>query len=286
MGHCIICGAGLTGVLLPNLRYDPERAAAYRAEVGGADSSSSSAAGGDTVDRDLEEVSQQISRAVDAAKKNIPSARKRAPRSAARGVGKTPAQSGGPSSSSSSSLMDTGTVRRSTRKRTVRNLDMETPAAATGARGRGRVGPFATPAITPKFDITTPLNRSVMRLVKPDETLMSLNGSPVYAGQLASTARRRLSSIFHCNKSLCFHILSSFILSGGKRKKAETTPEMVAIPLANGKTMMVPLGEAAELPAAAQSAAKKPRGGKKARYTSHTPNSHVVFTCGDCRQVK
>ncbi len=201
MGHSIICGAGLTGVLLPNLRYDPERAAAYRAEVGGADSSSSSAAGGDCVDRDLEEVSQQISRAVDAAKKNIPSARKRAPRSAARGVGKTPAQSGG----ASSSLTETGTVRRSTRKRTVRNLDMETPAAATGARGRGRVvGPFATPAITPKFDITTPLNRSVMRLVKPDETLMSLNGSPVYAGQLASTARRRLPKHFPLQQKSLF----------------------------------------------------------------------------------
>ncbi len=78
---------------------------------------------------------------------------------------------------------------RSTRKRTTRNLDMETPSASSYSSLRGR--PLSTPAITPKFDITTPMSRTVMRLARPDETLVSLSGSPVYAGQTTSTAKRK-----------------------------------------------------------------------------------------------
>lgn len=73
--------------------------------------------------------------------------------------------------------------------------------------------------ITPKFDLSTPLPRSVMRVAKPNETLVSLHGSPVLA--VATTVKKK---------------------RGGKGK-SETATENVHIPLGKGKTMVVPIQE-------------------------------------------
>lgn len=111
-------------------------------------------------------------------------------------------------------------VRRSTRKRNVPSWLSETPLASstlTGAalggfstikstRAKGRV--LQTPMITPKFDLATPLNRTVTRVQKADEKfLVSMNGSPVYVG--------------------------------GKGKSAKNE-NLIPLPLGNGKTLMVP----------------------------------------------
>lgn len=81
------------------------------------------------------------------------------------------------------------TVRRSTRKRapTKSMTDMVTPLNTGRAAARNQ---FATPAITPKFDPSAPLHRTAMRLAKPNETLMSMSGSPVYPN-LTTTAKKR-----------------------------------------------------------------------------------------------
>lgn len=110
-------------------------------------------------------------------------------------------------------------VRRSTRKRTTKMpYGMETPLA--GPSKRIATGVKATPMITPKFDPTTPLSRTVMRLAKPNETLVSLSGSPVYAG--ATTAKK------------------------GRGRNARTKAggaddeNLAVVPLGNGKLMMLP----------------------------------------------
>ena len=63
------------------------------------------------------------------------------------------------------------------------------------------------PIITPKFDPTTPLNRTAMRIQRADEKfLVSMNGSPVYVA----------------------------------RGKSKTKDNMIPVPLGNGKTLVVP----------------------------------------------
>lgn len=117
---------------------------------------------------------------------------------------------------------------------------METPLSSVR---RGNAAPFATPAITPKFDITTPLNRSVMRLARPDETLVSLSGSPVYAPP--STQKRKnlveIKRITVLEKQPNFFKLLMFC-AGGRGKKEASTSELLPIPLGNGRNLMVPLG--------------------------------------------
>ena len=103
------------------------------------------------------------------------------------------------------------TVRRSTRKRLPVNRDLATPL--NSIRSTVKTG-MKTPLITPKFDIRTPLNRSVMRLAKPNETLVSLSGSPVIAGE--STVKR------------------------GRRTAKD---DHVPIRLGKGKTVVVPIDE-------------------------------------------
>ena len=80
------------------------------------------------------------------------------------------------------------TLRRSSRKRVPAKSvnDLQTPLA-TGRRGQPTA--FSTPAITPKFDPSAPIHRTAMRLAKPNETLMSLSGSPVYS--VTTTAKKR-----------------------------------------------------------------------------------------------
>lgn len=99
---------------------------------------------------------------------------------------------------SSSDVENTGTVRRSTRKAagsTSRILsdssNLETPAtAARSTRGRKNemetpaVGNYPvdmgrTPFITPRFNIATPLTKTVSRVARTNEVLVSLKGSPV-----------------------------------------------------------------------------------------------------------
>jgi hypothetical protein len=48
---------------------------------------------------------------------------------------------------------------------------------------------MATPAITPKFNTRTPLSRTVARVAKPTEVLLSLSGSPVVPLNLRSKVR-------------------------------------------------------------------------------------------------
>ena len=47
-----------------------------------------------------------------------------------------------------------------------------------------------TPMITPKFDTMTPLTRTLHRQARPNETLVSLSGSPVMATATVKKAGR------------------------------------------------------------------------------------------------
>ncbi|XP_023324066.1 borealin isoform X2 [Eurytemora carolleeae] len=75
------------------------------------------------------------------------------------------------------------TVRKSSRKRVAETplssgsaVSMVTPSNKMLPTNIGR-----TPMITPKFDTRTPLTRTLHRQAKPNETLVSLSGSPVMA---------------------------------------------------------------------------------------------------------
>merc|ERR1711962_1809675 len=122
-------------------------------------------------------------------------------------------------------------TRKSSRKRVASSLVSEVPlasstltAAALGGfstmnpiRTKGRVAQLKTPSlelngstmITPKFDPATPLHRTAMRTQKAGEKfLVSMDGSPVYVGG-----------------------------RGGSRSKNEN---LIAVPIGNGQTLMVP----------------------------------------------
>merc|ERR1719319_974462 len=74
-----------------------------------------------------------------------------------------------------------------------------------------------TPFITPRFNTATPFSRTVSRLARPNETLVSLTGSPVVPLQLRS-----------------------------KAAKAEASNNAL-IPLGNGQTLNVPMGQEGDL---------------------------------------
>ena len=93
-------------------------------------------------------------------------------------------------------------------------------------RGRGKTG-MQTPAtsakpagglpfITPKFNTATPLHRTAMRVPKPDEVALSLNGSPLYLSATAARGRGR-----------------------GKTRK-DSEPDAVPFKLRDGNTLMIP----------------------------------------------
>ena len=106
-------------------------------------------------------------------------------------------------------------VRRSSRKRTANKAyDFETPLNPTRGRANNRI--LATPMITPKFDIATPMAKTIYREAKPTETLISMSGSPV-CPTIASAA--------------------------AKSKVKKAMKNHFAVPLDNGKTMMVPLDQ-------------------------------------------
>jgi len=117
-------------------------------------------------------------------------------------------------------------VRRSTRKRLEPSWLSETPLASstltsaalggfgfstaktTRAKGRLPSAAAQTPMIAPKFDMATPLNRTVSRTAKADEKfLMSMQGSPVYVGA---------------------------------RSKSVKNENLIPVPIGNGQTLMVP----------------------------------------------
>jgi len=118
-------------------------------------------------------------------------------------------------------------VRRSTRKRLAPSwLDETGPsatplasstltAAALGgfstakpSRSKGKIFAAQTPMITPKFDMATPLNRTVSRTAKAEEKfLMSMQGSPVYVGG---------------------------------RSRSTKNENLIPLPIGNGQTLMVP----------------------------------------------
>ena len=103
-------------------------------------------------------------------------------------------------------------VRRSTRKRAAPSWISETPLAsstltaaalgcttATAKTSRVRrnvLNPAPTPIpsmITPKFDPTTPLTKTVTRTRRDEEKfLVSINGSPVYVGSRAKAKNDNL----------------------------------------------------------------------------------------------
>ena len=58
-----------------------------------------------------------------------------------------------------------------------------------------------------------------MRIAKPQETLVSLSGSPVYVGQVTGTGKAR-----------------------GKKGAASSEFLTIPVPLGGGKTLMVPAG--------------------------------------------
>jgi len=114
-------------------------------------------------------------------------------------------------------------VRRSTRKRLAPSWLSETPLAsstltsaalggfstAKTTRAKGRLPSVSqTPMITPKFDLATPLNRTVSRTAKAEEKfLMSMQGSPVYVGG---------------------------------RSRSTKNENLIPLPIGNGQTLMVP----------------------------------------------
>lgn len=65
--------------------------------------------------------------------------------------------------------------------------------------------PTSLPFITPKVDLRTPMPVSVMRISKPNETLFSMNGSPVIGGAGVTTSKR----------------------GGGKGRKAAPAPDAI-----------------------------------------------------------
>jgi len=78
-------------------------------------------------------------------------------------------------------------TRSSSRSRTTRGLtdstNLETPANTRRAPNMGK-----TPMITPKFD-TTSLTRTVSRVARNDEVLVSLSGSPVTFNQRSKVSK-------------------------------------------------------------------------------------------------
>merc|ERR1712013_355944 len=101
------------------------------------------------------------------------------------------------------------------------NTENNAPPSATRSSSRNRGDPSKTlsdttnmgrtPMITPKFDTTQALSRTVSRVARKDEVLVSLSGSPV-VGVTARTA------------------------------KAESE-QAVLVPIGKGETLCVPMGQ-------------------------------------------
>merc|ERR1712112_246896 len=80
--------------------------------------------------------------------------------------------------------------------------DLATPAPTSSRIARSKKGSLATPSgapppamgrtpfITPRFNTATPLSRTVSRAARPNETLVSLSGSPVVPLALKSKAAK------------------------------------------------------------------------------------------------
>merc|ERR1712025_638728 len=93
-----------------------------------------------------------------------------------------------------------------TRKGRSAKTELTTPANTRAPPNMGR-----TPMITPKFDTTQALSRTVSRVARKDEVLVSLSGSPV----VGVTARAA---------------------------KAESE-QAVLVPIGKGETLCVPMGQ-------------------------------------------
>ena len=80
------------------------------------------------------------------------------------------------SSRSSKATSDLSTPAPASSRTARRNKSSNATAAGAGAvpAALGR-----TPFITPRFNTATPLSRTVSRVARPNETLVSLSGSPV-----------------------------------------------------------------------------------------------------------
>jgi len=224
---------------------------------------------GKKVMSEMEKVLKEVNQKVEAqVRQTVRSSRKQRgpPRSAsASNVGKTPAQA-------NKGTMEPPTtgVRRSARKRTQRALEAETPGSAMRRGGVSAPSLLTTPMITPKFDLTTPVSRTVMRLAKPDETLVSLSGSPVYAGASTAKTSRR---------------------GGGKASAATASAgdegNVIAIPLGKGRTVMLPISGAAEgaQATAPPSTAKRGRGKKATASTAAASGGSLDLDDGDRQKL-
>ena len=103
---------------------------------------------------------------------------------------KEPATATRSSSRNRTALMDSTNIESAAKRprRAAKNAGMTTPA---NSGLRPNVG--KTPLITPKFD-TSNLSRTVSRVARPNEVLVSLSGSPVVP-TLAKA--KKVSSLFH-----------------------------------------------------------------------------------------
>merc|ERR1712013_894060 len=94
-----------------------------------------------------------------------------------------------------------------TRKGRSAKTELTTPANTRAPPNMGR-----TPMITPKFDTTQALSRTVSRVARKDEVLVSLSGSPVVGVTTARTANAE-------------------------------SEQAVLVPIGKGETLCVPMGQ-------------------------------------------
>jgi len=118
---------------------------------------------------------------------------------------KSTAKKRGRKKSSSENQPPSATRSSSRTRASIKNSELTTPANKRAPPNMGK-----TPLITPKFD-TQSLSRTVARVAKKNEVLVSLSGSPVVG-----------------------------VSSRAAKAEAE---QAILVPIGNGKTLSVPVGE-------------------------------------------
>jgi len=160
-----------------------------------------------TVDTEVSKIKSAIKSTAKSRKgRNIANAENNPPPSATRSSSRNKtSRSSSKNSKNPSDSSNTETPANTRKGRSAKN-EVTTPANTRAPPNKGR-----TPMITPKFDTSQALSRTVSRVARKDEVLVSLSGSPV----VGVTARTT---------------------------KAEEE-QAVLVPVGKGETLCVPIGE-------------------------------------------